>query len=164
MTPAQRIATGVGVGAVALAAPLIVHFEGTVRTSYRDVGVGVITACTGHTGPDVKLGQVYTDAQCRDLLGADLAKHQAGLAKCMPPDAPAHVRAAFLSFAFNVGVGAACASTAMRRLRAGDQMGACANLSRWTYAGGKELPGLVRRRAAERALCEGRPVNLGTVG
>jgi hypothetical protein len=33
--------------------------------------------------------------------------------------------------------------------------GACAELSRWTYAGGKQLPGLVRRRAAERQLCEG---------
>ncbi|HHG5564729.1 TPA: glycoside hydrolase family protein [Pseudomonas aeruginosa] len=42
----------------------------------------------------------------------------------------------------------------MRKLNAGDVRGACAELSRWVYAGGKKLGGLVRRRAAERELCE----------
>ena len=62
--------------------------------------------------------------------------------------------AAFLSFAFNVGNGAFCGSTLTRKANAGDMPGACAELSRWTYAGGKQMPGLVIRRAAERQLCE----------
>jgi lysozyme len=62
--------------------------------------------------------------------------------------------AAYLSFAFNVGVNAFCGSTAVRKLNAGDRTGACAELSNWTRSGGKVLPGLVRRRAAERQLCE----------
>jgi GH24 family phage-related lysozyme (muramidase) len=41
-----------------------------------------------------------------------------------------------------------------RKANAGDMPGACAELSRWTRAGGNELPGLVKRRAAERELCE----------
>ncbi|WP_405045477.1 glycoside hydrolase family protein [Pseudomonas aeruginosa] len=45
-------------------------------------------------------------------------------------------------------------STLLRKLNAGDVRGACAELSRWVYAGGKKLGGLVRRRAAERELCE----------
>ena len=65
-------------------------------------------------------------------------------------------KAAFLSFAFNVGNRAFCDSTLARKANAGDMAGACAELSRWTYAGGKQLPGLVRRRATERAVCEGR--------
>ena len=64
-------------------------------------------------------------------------------------------KAAFLSFAFNVGNRAFCDSTLARKANAGDMAGACAELSRWTYAGGKQLPGLVRRRATERAVCEG---------
>jgi lysozyme len=54
----------------------------------------------------------------------------------------------------NVGSDAACKSTLMRKLNMGDLAGACSELSRWTMAGGKVYPGLVRRRAAERALCE----------
>ncbi|WP_417283029.1 glycoside hydrolase family protein [Comamonas sp.] len=42
----------------------------------------------------------------------------------------------------------------MRKANAGDIDGACAELIRWTYAGGKQLPGLVKPRAAERQLCE----------
>ena len=63
-------------------------------------------------------------------------------------------KAAFLSFAFNVGAQKFCGSTLVKKANQGDMPGACAELSRWTYAGGRELPGLVKRRAAERALCE----------
>lgn len=63
-------------------------------------------------------------------------------------------RAAFLSFAFNVGDDAFCRSTLVRMVNAGDINSACAELSRWTYASGTQLPALVRRRAAERQLCE----------
>ncbi|WP_370551208.1 lysozyme [Comamonas sp. CMM02] len=61
------------------------------------------------------------------------------------------------SFGFNVGEGegAFCKSTLVRKANAGDVQGACAELSRWTYADGKQLPGLVQRRAAERQMCEG---------
>ena len=63
-------------------------------------------------------------------------------------------KAAFLSFAFNVGNGAFCSSTLVRKANTGDMPGACSELSKWVYAGGKQLPGLVKRRAAERAMCE----------
>jgi hypothetical protein len=45
-----------------------------------------------------------------------------------------------VSFAFNVGDDAFCRSTLVRKANAGDIDGACAELSRWTYAGGKQLP------------------------
>ncbi|KGH22978.1 lysozyme [Comamonas testosteroni] len=142
----------VGAGAAALAVPLVQHYEGTVFSTYRDP-VGIITACTGHTGPELKMGQTYTREQCEEMLYKDLAKHADALS-CVRAPLTDGQRAAFLSFAFNVGDDAFCRSTLVRKANAGDINGACAELSRWTYASGKQLPGLVRRRAAERQLCE----------
>ncbi|EHN64295.1 lysozyme [Comamonas testosteroni] len=142
----------VGAGAAALAVPLVQHYEGTVFSTYRDP-VGIVTACTGHTGPELKMGQTYTREQCEEMLYKDLAKHANALS-CVRTPLTDGQRAAFLSFAFNVGDDAFCRSTLVRKANAGDINGACAELSRWTYASGKQLPGLVRRRAAERQLCE----------
>lgn len=103
----------------------------------------------------MKAGQRYTEAQCEAMLYADLLKHAAAL-DCIKRPMTDGQKAAFLSFAFNVGNRAFCDSTLARKANAGDMAGACAELSRWTYAGGKQLPGLVRRRATERAVCEGR--------
>lgn len=142
----------IGAGAAALAVPLVQKYEGTVLSTYRDP-VGIITACTGHTGPELKMGQAYTREQCEEMLYKDLAKHADALS-CISAPLTDGQRAAFLSFAFNVGDDAFCRSTLVRKANAGDIDGACAELSRWTYAGGKQLPGLIRRRAAERQLCE----------
>lgn len=147
-----KFITIVGAGAAALAVPLVQHYEGTVFSTYRDP-VGIITACTGHTGPELKMGQTYTREQCEEMLYKDLAKHADAL-NCVRAPLTDGQRAAFLSFAFNVGDDAFCRSTLVRKANAGDMDGACAELSRWTYASGKQLPGLVRRRAAERQLCE----------
>lgn len=59
---------------------------------------------------------------------------------------------AILDFTYNLGPGNLQASTLRRRINADDVPGARAELSRWTRAGGRVLPGLVRRRAAEAAL------------
>jgi lysozyme len=154
MTPRQRLATKIGAGALALAVPLIAHFEGTVYRTYRDP-IGILTSCTGHTGPELMMGQTWTQEQCDQQLYGDLMKHAPAL-DCVHRPLTDGQKAAFLSFAFNVGNGNFCKSTLVRKANAGDMPGACAELSRWTLAGGKELPGLVRRRAAERAMCEGK--------
>lgn len=154
MTPRQKLAAKIGAGAVALAVPLVVHFEGTVLRTYKDP-IGILTSCTGHTGPELMMGQTWTQEQCDQQLYGDLLKHAAAL-DCVKAPMTDGQRAAFLSFAFNVGNGTFCKSTLVRKANAGDMRGACAELSRWTYAGGQELPGLVRRRAAERAMCEGK--------
>ena len=148
----EKLIATIGGAAVVLAVPLVQKYEGTVLRSYRDP-VGIVTACTGHTGPELKIGQTYTRQQCEDMLYKDLAKHADALA-CVSQPLTDGQRAAFVSFAFNVGEGAFCGSTLVRKANAGDIDGACAELSRWTYARGKQLPGLIKRRAAERQLCE----------
>lgn len=134
-----------------LATPLIISFEGWRQRAYLDP-VGIPTACAGHT-QGVRLGQIYSAAECRQLLEADLQIALKAVDRCVPGQ-PEAARAAFTSFAFNVGATRFCSSTLAKKARAGDLAGACRELDRWTYAGGRELPGLVRRRAAERQLCE----------
>ena len=148
----EKLIAAIGTGAVALAVPLVAKYEGTVLRSYRDP-IGIVTACTGHTGPELKMGQTYTRQQCEEMLYKDLTQHADALS-CVRVLLTDGQRAAFVSFAFNVGNDAFCRSTLVRKANAGDIDGACAELSRWTYAGGKQLPGLIKRRAAERQLCE----------
>ena len=68
---------------------------------------------------------------------------------------------ALLSFTFNLGVGSLGQSTLLRMLNAGDRAGAAEQFLRWnkgTVNGVKQaLPGLTRRRAAERRMFLGQP-------
>lgn len=142
----------IGAAAAALAVSTVAFYEGKVNRTYVDP-VGVLTSCYGHTGTELRKGQTFTDEQCLAQLQTDLVKHAAAL-ECINWPLTDGQKVAFLSFAFNVGNGAFCGSTLARKANAGDMPGACAELSRWTYAGGKQLPGLIERRATERQLCE----------
>lgn len=143
----------VGASCAALLLTCVPKFEGVILRGYRDP-IGIVTACAGHTATAV-LGRPYTPAECTKLLEADLISHADGVNACVRVPLTTGQRAAFISFGFNVGVGNFCRSTMARKANAGDYRGACAELSKWTYAGGRQLPGLVKRRAAERAMCEG---------
>lgn len=147
-----KLAAKIGAGAVALAIPLIVHFEGYVPWVHRDP-IGRLAACYGHDDQTMTPGKRFTAAECQAMLDQDLLKHAQAL-DCIKHPLTDGQKAAFVSFAFNVGNKALCDSTLARKANAGDMAGACAELSRWTRAGGRELPGLVKRRAAERELCE----------
>lgn len=146
-----KVAAGLGAAAIALAVPVVAQWEGLRTTPYLDP-VGIPTVCYGETHAQMR---AYTPAECKAMLLESLEKHGQDIAACLAPSLPDHQKAAALSFGYNVGAAKLCGSTFARKLNARDPS-ACAELSRWTYAGGKELPGLVKRRAAERALCEGR--------
>jgi len=145
-----------------LATPVVYHYEGEIRRGYLDP-IRIVTACVGHTKTAV-LGRTYTAAECSALLQHDLATHNADMLACVDVPMADHVHAAMLSFTFNVGAEKFCTSTLNRKLNEGNTAGACAELSRWTFAGGRQLPGLVKRRAAERRLCENAPPALGAIG
>lgn len=148
-----RLVASVGVAAAATLIAVTPQFEGMVLRGYKDP-IGIVTACAGHTATAV-LYKPYTREECVKLLEADLADHAEGVVACVPREKLTTGQvAAFTSFAYNVGVSRFCNSTMAAKARAGDKAGSCKELSRWTLAGGKELPGLVKRRAAERALCE----------
>lgn len=148
-----RIAAGGGV--LALAAGLISYYEGYVPRGYADP-VGIPTACYGHTGPEVRIGQKYTKEQCDALLTEDIRIAKAQVHRCIRVPLKPHEEAALVSFTFNVGGTALCGSTLARRINAGQLPGACSELSRWVYSRGIKFPGLVKRRDSERAMCEGK--------
>lgn len=148
----QKLAVGAG-AAIALAVPVVMHFEGKRNDPYNDV-IGVRTVCYGETrGVEERR---YTDAECTAMLMKALAEFDREIGRCITRPVPDNVRAAVVSIAYNAGSKAICDSTLMRKLNAGDIAGACAEFDRWVLAGGKKLQGLVNRRKAERELCEGK--------
>lgn len=135
---------------LAAATSTVAYFEGRSLVGYLDP-VGIPTICYGHTAT-AHLGQELSAEECERLLAEDLGWALGAVDRHLP-NAPAMTRAALGSFVYNVGTGAFERSTLLRKARSGDWVGACNELSRWVYAGGRELRGLVRRREAERELC-----------
>ena len=148
----QKIAVGALSGALGIAGAVVTWFEGRSLVAYLDP-VGIPTICEGITA-GVQLGQTAIDAECDALLADELTQAMTSVDRLTAHPHPDTRRAALASFVYNVGAGAFERSTLLRRLNAGDVSGACAELSRWVYAGGKPLSGLIKRRAAERELCE----------
>src|SRR5690606_33771714 len=136
-----------------LAAPLVMKWEGVRYPVYLDP-VGIPTVCYGHTGPEVRMGDTYTAAQCEALLKEDMAEANAAVNRCLPMPKLVQIEAALTSAVFNIGPSVVCSSTLRRKALANDWPAACAELDKWKFAGGRVLRGLVNRRADERYLCE----------
>ncbi|KQO56460.1 lysozyme [Sphingomonas sp. Leaf257] len=129
---------------------LIKQFEG-LRTQAYICPAGVLTIGYGSTGAHVKRGMVITEAQATALLAQDVVRFEKavnGLGVALTQNQ----FDALVSFAFNVGEKALRDSTLAKKLKAGDYKRAAAQFGAWVKGGGKTLPGLVRRRAAEAAL------------
>ena len=146
--------------ALNLAAGLCRKFEGLRLTPYL-CPAGIPTIGYGSTryadGRAVTLqDRPITAAQAEDLLLLTLRRdYLAGVLKASPSlsDHPKALAAA-LDFAYNLGVRSYADSTLCKRINAQDWAGARAELGKWVRGGGKVLPGLVARRAAEAKLME----------
>lgn len=146
------------VAALALATALAIPAEGLRQYAYYDPP-GILTVCYGHTGADVRANRHYSLSECNGLLTADMQKAVDQVEACAP-GLPDPVLAAFADAAYNLGPTVACdrqRSTAARYLHSGDLIKACGELPKWNKArvGGVlvPLPGLTKRREAERELC-----------
>lgn len=106
----------------------------------------------------VKLGARTTPDRALARLLADADRHQRELRACIG-EVALYQREwdAYVSWAYNVGTGAACSSTLVRKLRADppDYPGACRELLRWDRQAGRVLPGLTKRRQTEFKICMG---------
>lgn len=122
-------------------------FEGLRLTAYKD-SAGVYTIAYGHTG-GVKPGQKITMQQAEDYLMQDLAKVEAqvnALGVCKTQGQ----FDALCDFAFNLGIGNLKRSTLLSRIRLSAPTAQIqAEFRKWVNAGGKKLPGLVKRREWE---------------
>lgn len=134
---------------------MVKHFEGLRTTAYQD-SVGVWTIGYGHTSmagpPQVYPGMTITTAEAEAILQQDLEVFERGVSQALTIATRENPFSAMVSFAFNVGLTAYRNSTLLRKHNAGDFAGAANEFPRWVYAGGEVLPGLVRRRDAERTL------------
>lgn len=132
--------------------------EGRVHTAYPDPGTRGVpwTICVGSTS-GVRPGMVLSDRECDERLIRDIRAAEAVLKRTVRVRLSQPEWDAYTSFVFNVGAGSWSSSTLLRKLNAGDRPGACAQLTRWVYAGPagakRKLPGLVKRRDAEYRLC-----------
>ena len=150
--------TAVAALAAALATAPLKLDEGKWNVAKRDFAKGVPTECFGHTGPDVRLGQRRTDAQCETELSADVVVVRDGVAKCVPALVGRPYQwAAATRLAFNIGVAAFCRSGAATHFNRGDWRGGCDLFLPWDKARVKgqlvAVAGLTARRQRELAQC-----------
>lgn len=129
---------------------LLKHFEGLSLAAYRDP-VGVWTVGYGHTAT-ARPGMTVTEAEAEALLIEDLGQAGRAVRRLVTVPLVDHEYSALTSFTFNLGAGNLAASTLLARLNRGDRAGAADEFPKWRLARGRVLPGLVRRRAAERHL------------
>ena len=139
----------------AIAMTLAIPAEGLRQYAYYDPP-GVLTVCYGTTGKDVIKGKKYSLEECRAFLERDMLEAVTIVERCHP-GLPDKVLAAFSDAVYNIGPNVACNSTANKYLKAGDYVAACNELPKWNKArvAGQmvALPGLTKRREAERQLC-----------
>lgn len=93
-----------------------------------------------------------TKDEASQMLRADLGKAARGVSRLITVPLSVQQFAALIDFSFNVGTGNLEISTLRRLVNRQEYAAAAEQFSRWVFAAGVKLPGLVRRRAAERAL------------
>lgn len=149
-----KIAAG-GVSILLASAALVAsirHDEGRRHEPYKDIA-GVWTVCDGVTGPDVIHGKTYTDRECNALTIKHAEAHGSKLLDCIHVRINQAMYDALANWAYNVGVGAACKSTAIKRINAGRFVDGCKEILRWNRAGGEVVRGLTLRRERESQAC-----------
>lgn len=138
---------------------LIKTFEGLRTKSYL-CPAGVWTIGYGHTSaagaPKVTKGMTITPEQAEEILVSDLVNYEAGVLKALKRSPNVNQFSAMVSLCYNIGEGAFASSSVVRMFNEGAPFLAADALMKWNKAkvSGKliELPGLTRRRDAERKL------------
>lgn len=130
---------------------IIKEFEGFRAEAYKPIPSDPWTIGYGFT-KGVKQGDTITRAEAEIRLRRELVEYERGVERATKGHATQPQFDALVSFAFNVGVAGMARSTVIKRHNEGDHQAAARAFGLWNRAGGRELPGLTRRRAAEGAL------------
>ena len=97
--------------------------------------------------------RVWSKEEINDLFKKDVAYFERGVLRLAP--SLAGNQGAFdacVSFAYNAGLGNFQRSQIRMRINRGDMEGAAEQFMSWVKGGGRVLPGLVKRRIAEKNL------------
>jgi lysozyme len=134
---------------------LIKRWEGFRAAAYRDA-VGVWTIGYGHTAmagePQVKAGLRISEAEGEVILRRDVEQFARGVRAAVKAEISDAQFSALVSFAYNVGLGNFRSSSVLAAVNRKDFAAVPRRLQLWSKAGGRVLPGLVKRRADEAAL------------
>ena len=116
------------------------------------------------TTQGVKMGDTTTPPKALSRALTDMQNFEGALKQCVTVPLHQHEYDAFVGFSYNVGSGAFCRSSMVKKLNAGDYPGACREILRWTYFQGKDCAapenarlcgGLAKRRQDEYRQCIG---------
>lgn len=129
---------------------LVRDHEGLRLVAYQDP-VGIWTIGYGHT-KNVTSGMFITKEVAHSLLLADCQEAEGCIHRNVRVPLHQSQFDALVSFIYNLGCGAFRGSTLLKFLNDGNYLAAADQFPRWKFAGGRELAGLVRRRALEQGL------------
>lgn len=129
---------------------LIKNFEGCRLKAYK-CPAGISTIGYGHTNK-VLMGDEITQAEAERLLKEDLLIHENNVSRLVKVPLTQSQFDALVCFEYNVGYGNFSNSTMLKKINAKDYKGAAEQFDKWVYANKKILPGLVKRRKAEKDL------------
>lgn len=117
---------------------------------------------TREDGSPVRPGDKTTPPKALARALTDVRAFEGALRECVKVPLHQYEYDAYVSLAYNIGPGAFCSSTLVRKLNAQDYIGACAEIIRFRFFQGKDCRnpenhcgGLWSRRQAEYALCMG---------
>lgn len=134
---------------------LIRRFEGFRANAYR-CPAGVWTIGYGHTSqagpPAVRAGMQIGEEEAARILRDDVQRFADEVGAVLAREVSVAQFSALVSFAYNVGMPAFRSSSVLKAVNAGRFGEVPARLRLWVKAGGRVLPGLERRRAAEAEL------------
>lgn len=107
----------------------------------------------GHTGPEVKLGLVWTKAQADETFSSDITVFSRGLDKELygVPTTQGQYDA-LLSLTYNIGVATLKASHLIRYHKLGLYQKTADAFLAWDHQAGRVVDGLLKRRTAERLI------------
>lgn len=140
---------------------LLKLYEALRLTAYLDGG-GVPTIGWGHTR-GVKLGQTVTLERAELFFLEDIYDSELCVNRVVHKPISQDQFDALVSLTFNIGVAAFTKSTLLRKLNAGDIIGAGNQFGCWVFDNGKIVQGLIKRRKFEKTLFLHAEDNMGTL-
>lgn len=142
----------ISLSATALVA--IVLHEGYKDNAYIPLAGDIPTIGFGTTS-GVKLGDRTTPEKALQMAMRDVQSYEGAVKSCVKVPLSQNEYDAFISLSYNIGTGAFCKSTLVKKLNAGDYEGACKQILLWDKFNGKPLSGLTKRRQEEYKKCLG---------
>lgn len=131
---------------------LIKSFEGCKLKVYKDIA-GVWTIGYGATGKGInEHTSDWTQEQADTRLASDLEEFSHQVVAMIEHAINDNQFSALVSFAYNLGGAALRRSRLLEYVNAKKLTEAANEFHKWNHAGGVEVPGLTRRRLAEKAL------------